>query len=76
MQYCVYGRALNCTELAFRHATEKHLEFEVANKDKEKKAGYLQSVALDFKLLGVGDPNSGVGSQVQSSNHSITPPRC
>ena len=40
--------------VAFRHATATHLEFEVANIDEEKKAGYLQSVALDFKLLGVG----------------------
>ena len=40
--------------VAFRHATETHLGFQVANKDGEKKAGYLQSVALDFKLLGVG----------------------
>ena len=34
--------------VAFRHATETHLEFEVANKDEEKKAGYLQSVALEW----------------------------
>ena len=36
MQYCVYGPALSHTKLAFRHATETHLEFEVAKKDKEK----------------------------------------
>ena len=52
---CVYGHALcSCTELVFRHATETHLEFKVTNKDEGKKVGYLQSVALDFKLLGVG----------------------
>ena len=72
---CAYGHALSCTELAFRHATETHLEFEVANKDEEKKAGYLQSVALDFKLLGVGPELGTFGSRVQRSGHSTTPPR-
>ena len=67
---CVYGHALSCTELAFRHATETHLEFEVANTDEEKKAGYLQSVALDLKLLGVGPELGTVGSRVQRSDHS------
>ena len=33
---CVYGHALSCTELAFRHATETHLEFGVANKDEKQ----------------------------------------
>ena len=52
---CVYGHALSCTERSVQACTETHLEFEVVNKDDEKiKAGYLQSVALDFKLLGVG----------------------
>ena len=74
---CVYGHALSCTELGFRHATETHLEFEVANKDEEeKKAGDLQSVALDFKLLGVGPELGTSGSRVQRSDHSTTPPRC
>ena len=49
---------------------------EVANKDKEKKAGYLQSVALDFKLLGVGPELGTFGFRVQRSDHSTTPPRC
>ena len=73
---CIYGHALSCTELAFRHATETHLVSEVANKDEEKKAGYLQSVALDFKLLGVGSELGTFGSQVQRSDHSTTLPRC
>ena len=60
--------------VAFRHATETHLEFEVANKDEDKKkAGYLQSVALDFKLLGV-DPNSGL-SGLESSALTTRPRR-
>ena len=50
--------------------------FEVANKDKDKKAGYLQIVALDFKLLGVGLELGTFGYRAQSSNHSTTPPRC
>ena len=63
--------------VAFRHATETHLEFEVANKDEDKKkAGYLQSVALDFKLLGVGPELGTFGPRVQRSDHSTTPPRC
>ena len=62
--------------VAFRHATETHLEFEVADKDEEKKAGYLLSVALDFKLLGVGPEPGTFGSRVQRSDHSTTPPRC
>ena len=62
--------------VAFRHATETHLEFEVANKDEEKKAGSLQSVALDFKLLGVGPEPGTHGYRVQRSDHSPTPPRC
>ena len=56
--------------------TETHLELEVANKDKEKKAGYLQIVALDFKLLGVGLELGTFGYRTQSSNHSTTPLRC
>ena len=55
---------------------ETHLELEVANKDKEKKAGYLQIVALDFKLLGAGLELGIFGYRAQSSNHSTTPPRC
>ena len=66
MQLCL-RHALSCIELAFRHATETHLEFEAANKDEEKKAGDLQSVALDFKLLEVG-PNSGL-LVLESSAH-------
>ena len=62
--------------VAFRHATETHFDFEVANKDDEKKTGYLQSVALDFKLLGVGPELGTFGSRVQRSDHSTTPPRC
>ena len=50
--------------------------FEVANKDKEKKAGYLQSVALDLKLLGVGLELGTFGYRVQRSEHSTKPPRC
>ena len=73
---CVYGHALSCTELAFRHATEMHLELEVANKDEEKKTGYQQRVALDFKLLGVGPELGTFGSPVLRSDHSTTPPRC
>ena len=42
----------------------------MANKDKEKKAGYLQSVALDFKLLGVGLELGTFGYRVQRSDHS------
>ena len=53
-----------------------NLELEVANKDKEKKAGYLQSVALDFKLLGVGLELGTFGYRVQRSDHSTKPPRC
>ena len=39
----------------------------MANKDKEKKDGYLQSVALDFKLLGVGLELGTFGYRVQRS---------
>ena len=39
-------------------------------KTKKKKAGYLQSVALDFKLLGVGAEPGTFGSRVQHSDHS------
>ena len=73
---CVYGHALSCTELAFRHTTETQLELEVAHKDEEKKAGDLQSVALYFKLLGVGPEHGTFGSRVQRSDHSTTQPRC
>ena len=73
---CVYGHALSCTELAFRHATETHLEFEVEKKDEEKKARYLQSVVLDLKLLGEGPELGNLGSRVQRFDHSTTPPRC
>ena len=45
----------------------------MANKDKEE-AGYLQSVALNFKLLGVGLELGTFGYRAQSSNHSTTPP--
>ena len=41
----------------------------MANKDKEKKAGYLQSVALDFKVLGVGLELGTFGYRVQRSDH-------
>ena len=40
-----------------------------------KKTGYLQIVALDFKLLGVGLQLGTLGYRAQSSNHSTTPPR-
>ena len=43
MQYCVYGHALSCTELAFRHATETHLGLKWKNKDKEKKLAVYRS---------------------------------
>ena len=76
LNFYVYGHALSCTELAFRHATETHLEFKVENKDEETKAGYLQSVALDFKLLGVGPKLGTFGSRVQDSDHSTTTTRC
>ena len=62
--------------VAFRHAKETHLEFEVASKDEEKKKGYLQSVALDFKLLGMGSELGTFGFRVQRSDHSTMPPRC
>ena len=39
----------------------------MANKDKEKKDGYLQSVVLDFKLLGVGLELGTSGYRVQRS---------
>ena len=45
----------------------------MAHKDEEKKAGYLQSVALDSKLLGVG-PNSGL-SGLESSALTTRPRR-
>ena len=61
--------------VALRHATETHLEFEVASKDEEEKDGYLQSMALDLKLLGVGPELGTFGSRVQHSDHSTTPPR-
>ena len=60
---------LVAVSVAFRHATETHLEFEVANKDGEKKAGYLQSVALDFKLLEVGPDLGTFGPRVQRCDH-------
>ena len=43
---------------------------------KRKKAGYLQIVALDFKLLGVWLELGTFGYRAQSSNHSTTPPMC
>ena len=43
---------------------------------RRKKADYLQSVALDFKLLGVGPELGTFGSRVQRSDHSTKLPRC
>ena len=51
MQLC-YGHALSCTELAFRHATETHLELEVANKDEEKKSWLSTERGLGFQTAG------------------------
>ena len=53
MQLC-YGHALSCTELAFRHATETYLEFEVANKDEEKKSKLFTERGLGFQTAGSG----------------------
>ena len=39
-------------------------------KTKKKKAGYQQSVALDFKLLGIRPELGTFGSLVQRSDHS------
>ena len=66
----------SCSWLHWAHVTETHLELEVASKDKEKKTGYLQIVALDFNLLGVGLELGTFGHRAQSSNHSTTPPWC
>ena len=51
---CVYGHALSCAELAFRHATERHLEFQVANKDKERKSWLFTERDLGFQTAGSG----------------------
>ena len=44
----------------------------VWNSKQRKKAGYLQSVALDLKLLGAGPEQGTSGSRVQRSDHSTT----
>ena len=38
--------------VAFRHATETHLEFEVANKDEEKKSWLFTERGLGFQTAG------------------------
>ena len=74
---CVYGHALSCTERSVQacHGNAFGVRSRKQRRRK-KKAGYLQSVALDFKLLGVGPELGTFGSRVQRSDHSTTPPRC
>ena len=62
---------LASTQLVFTHATVTR----VWSGKQRKKAGYLQSVALDFKLLGAGPELGTSGSRVQRSDHSLIVPQ-
>ena len=59
--------------VAFRHATETHLEFEVANKDEEKKSWLFTERGLGFQTAGSGT-NSGL-SGLESSALTTRPRR-
>ena len=50
----IIGHALSCTQQVFRYATETQLGLKWKKKRQRKKAGNLQSVALDLKLRGAG----------------------
>ena len=52
--------------VAFRHATETHLEFEVANKDEEKKRSWL------FTERGLGFQTAGSGTRTRDFRVSST----
>ena len=69
-----YGHALSCTELAFRHATETHLEFKVAHKDEEKKKLAIYRAWPWISNCWEWDPNSGL-SGLESSALTTRPRR-
>ena len=72
MHLCLRSCSSSCIELAFRHATEMSLEFEVANKDEEEKKMTIYRAWPWISNCLEWDPNSGL-SGLESSALTTRP---